>query len=52
MRFSCGVELVGGGHVEEGYYRRLCKIGAKLALVAPQELLEGKSGRAVRPTST
>jgi hypothetical protein len=29
----------GGGHVDEGYYRCLCEIGAKLALIEPREVL-------------
>jgi hypothetical protein len=29
----------GGGHVDEGYYRCLCEIGAKLALTEPGVVL-------------
>ncbi len=32
---------VGGGHVDEGYYGALCKIGAALALADPAELEGG-----------
>ncbi len=37
---------VGGGHVDEGYYRALCKIGAALALAEPKDLLGENDGSA------